>query len=45
MCPLGWMDLKCIVVSVVAGFRYMSVSMCVSSDDCEVENDDVAVGF
>jgi len=36
---------KCIVVSVVVGFWYMSFSMCASSDDCEVEKIDVAVGL
>jgi len=29
LCSLGWLDVKCIVVSVVVGFRYMSISMCV----------------
>ena len=35
--------MKCMVVSVVVGFLYMSISMCVSSRDCEVEKIDVAI--
>ena len=29
LCSLGWMDVKCVVVSVVVGFLYMSIYMCV----------------
>ena len=38
--------MKCIVVSVVVGFPvYVYFYVCASSDDCEVEKIDVAVGL
>jgi len=42
---IGWMDVNCIVVSVVVGFLYVYFYVCVSSNDCKVEKIDLAVGF
>ena len=37
--------MKCIVVSVVGGLRSVCFYVFASSDDCEIEKVDVAVGL
>ena len=45
MCSLGLLDVNCIVVSVVVGFRYVFFYVRAISVDCEVEKIDLSVGF